>query len=59
LAAPHTEEDTAFSGENEEETQMNEALNETMHESITPSESPTIVQQASCHQSNPEDLSSG
>jgi hypothetical protein len=28
LTAPHTEEDTAFSGENEEDTQMNEALKE-------------------------------
>jgi hypothetical protein len=27
LAAPHTEEDTAFSGENEEDTEMNEAPN--------------------------------
>lgn len=52
LAVSHTEEDTAFTGENEEDTQMNEALNENLPESITPLESPTKAQQASCHQSN-------
>jgi hypothetical protein len=34
---------------------MNEALNENVHESITSSESPTMVKQASCHQSNQDD----
>jgi hypothetical protein len=50
LAAPHTVEDTIFSGENED-TQMNEAPNENVSESITPSDSPN-VKQASCRQSN-------
>jgi hypothetical protein len=31
LAAPHAEEDTAFSGENEGDTQANEAPNENEH----------------------------
>jgi hypothetical protein len=48
LAAPHTEEDTAFSGENEEDVEMNEAPNENVPENITPSESPTVVQHPSC-----------
>jgi hypothetical protein len=51
LAAPHTEEDTAFSGENEENTQMNEAPNENVPEYINLSESPAVIQ-ASCHQSS-------
>jgi hypothetical protein len=55
LAAPYAEEDMAFSGENEEDTQMNEVWNENVPESITPSESPTIEQQASC-QSNRDDF---
>jgi hypothetical protein len=48
LAAPHTEEDTVFSGENEEDAQMNEPPNENVPENITPSESPTVVQYRSC-----------
>jgi hypothetical protein len=55
LAAPHAEEDTTFSGENEEDTQMNEASNENIPESITPSESPTVEQQPSCRQSKQVD----
>jgi hypothetical protein len=55
LAVPHIEEDTAFTGESEEDTQMNEAPNEYMPESITPLESSTIAQQASCCQSNRDD----
>jgi hypothetical protein len=48
LAAPYTEEDTVFSGENEEEnTRMNDAPNKNVPESITPLESPTVIQ-ASC-----------
>jgi hypothetical protein len=35
LAAPHAEEDTAFCGENYEDTQMNKALNENVLENIT------------------------
>jgi hypothetical protein len=53
-AAPHTEEDPAFSGENEGDTQMNEAPNENVPESITPSASPTVLQ-ACCCQSNQDD----
>jgi hypothetical protein len=34
LAASHTEESTTLSGENEEDTQMNEAPNESVPESI-------------------------
>jgi hypothetical protein len=55
LAAPHIKKDTAFSGESEEDTQMNEASNENLPESITTSENPTVVQQASCRQSNRDD----
>jgi hypothetical protein len=51
FAAPHTEKDTAFSGENEEDTQMNEAPNENLPENITPSD--TLIQ-ASC-QRNQDD----
>jgi hypothetical protein len=40
VVAPHTEEDPEFSGENKEE--MNE-----VPESITPSESPTVIQASS------------
>jgi hypothetical protein len=49
LAATHTEEGTALSGENEEGTQLNEAPG-----SITPSESLTVIQ-ASCRQRNQDD----
>jgi hypothetical protein len=36
MTALHTEEDTTFSGENEEDTQMTEAPNENVPENITP-----------------------
>jgi hypothetical protein len=36
----------ACSGENKEDTKMNEVLNENMLENITPSDSPTMVQQS-------------
>jgi hypothetical protein len=49
----------AFSGENEEDTQMNKVLDENMLENITPSDSSAMVQQASCHQSNLDNCSSG
>jgi hypothetical protein len=55
LVAPHTEEDTAFSGENEEDTEMNEAPKENMPEIITLSECPTVVEQISCRESNRDD----
>ncbi|PNF36258.1 hypothetical protein B7P43_G08473 [Cryptotermes secundus] len=54
LAASHSKEDTALSGENEEDTQMNETSDENLPESITPSQSPAVVQQA-YHQSNRDD----
>jgi hypothetical protein len=47
LAALHTKEDTAFSGENDEDTQMTETPIENVTGSITPSKSPTVIQ-ASC-----------
>jgi hypothetical protein len=47
LATPHTKEDIALSGENEDDTEMNEASNENL-----PSESFAVVQKASCRQSN-------
>jgi hypothetical protein len=51
LPVPHTEED----GGNED-TQMNGTLNENVPlQSITPSKSHTVVQQASCLQSNQDD----
>jgi hypothetical protein len=59
LAAPHAEEGMAFSGENEEETQMTEAPNEIVHESITPSESPIAVQQAVVIRATQKIVSSG
>jgi hypothetical protein len=48
----------AVSGENKEDTQMNKMLNENMLDNITPWNSPTLVQQASCHQSNLDNCSS-
>jgi hypothetical protein len=42
---------TEFSGENEEDTQMNEGPNEDVPVVITPSESRTLVQRTSFHQS--------
>jgi hypothetical protein len=48
MGAAHTEEDTAFSGENKEE------MNENVPESITASGSPAVVQ-AACRQSNRDD----
>jgi hypothetical protein len=53
LAASQTEEDTAFSGENKEDIQMNEASNKNVPENITPSKSSTMIQ-ASC-QRNQDD----
>jgi hypothetical protein len=47
LAASRTEEDTAFSRENKEDAQMDEAPNESVPRNIAPSESPTVIQ-ASC-----------
>jgi hypothetical protein len=45
LVAPHTDEDTALSGENEKDTQMKGMQNENvLLKSATPSESPTMVQ---------------
>jgi hypothetical protein len=56
LPVPHTEEDTALSEENGEDTHMNGMPNESVSlESTTPSESPTVVQQASSSQSNRDD----
>jgi hypothetical protein len=55
LAVPLIEEDRAFTGENEEDTQMNEAPNENMLQSITQLESSTMAQQPSCCQSNQDD----
>jgi hypothetical protein len=55
MAAPHIKEGTEFSEENEEENQRNEASNENLPESITSSGNPTVVQQASCRQSNRDD----
>jgi hypothetical protein len=56
LAAPRNEEDTPLSGEIAEDTQMNGTPNKDVPlESITPSESPTVVQQASCSQGNRDD----
>jgi hypothetical protein len=54
LPVPHTEEDTALSEKkNGEYTQMNGTPNESvLVESTTPSESPTVMQQASSSQSN-------
>jgi hypothetical protein len=53
VAALNTEEDRAFSGENEEDTQIKEAPNENVPEIITASEDPTVIQ-ASC-QRNQDD----
>jgi hypothetical protein len=55
LAASHTEEDTGFSGENEEDIQMNEAPHENVPENITPSANLTVVKQASSRQNNWDD----
>jgi hypothetical protein len=55
LAPSHTEEDTTFSGDNERDTAMNEAPNENVPKSITPSDSHTVEQQASCRQCNEDD----
>jgi hypothetical protein len=55
FAAPHTEEDMAFSGEPVEDIQMNQAANDNVPESITPSQIATVVQQASPRQNNWDD----
>lgn len=44
LTAPHTEEETSLSGENKEDTQMNEVPNENVPQYITPFDSPTVIQ---------------
>lgn len=55
MAAPHSEEDTALSGENEEDIQMNETRNENVPEIHIPSEVHAVVQQVSCRQSNQDE----
>lgn len=54
MAAPHSEEDTALSGENEEDIQMNETPNESVPEIHTPSEGHAVVQ-VSCRWNNQDD----
>jgi hypothetical protein len=56
LAVPCAEEDTAFSGENEGDSQMNETPKENLPEIVTSSEVPTMVQQASCSQINQDNF---
>jgi hypothetical protein len=49
LLAQHTGKDRSLYAENEEDTQMNGTPNENVPlKNITPSESPAMVQQASC-----------
>jgi hypothetical protein len=56
LPVTHTEVDTALSEENGEDTHVNGTPKESVPlESTTPSESPTVVQQASSSQSNRDD----